>query len=172
MVFPWVFKQILKWQKRLFLLYVWIQLKINKCYICQNNTMCHKHKTLLGCLHITSLQANWKHPRYRLLWTHMEDIWHWCHCDPKLWTHSPCPLHFQFIYIMLMVCPCTISLPIIEKYPHDIGLLGLENIWQLPLHKPKSWWCGHPNQQLAQLSLFQLDCSTYFILRKKLESQK
>jgi len=41
----------------------------------QNNFMCHKHETMLGYPHTTRLpQANWRHPRHRLLQTHMEDI--------------------------------------------------------------------------------------------------
>ncbi len=99
---------------------------------------------------------------------HMEDMWHLCHCDTRLWTHSPYPLHFQFWHIMSMVCPCTISPLLIENYPHHIGLLpGLGNIWHLPSHRPKSWWCGHLIHELLWLSLLQLDYSTYFVFCKK-----
>jgi hypothetical protein len=141
--------------------------------LCQNNLVCHKHETLSRCLRTTSPQANWKHPRHRLLWTHMEDIWHWCHCDPKLWTHFPYPLHSQFWHIMSMVCPCTISLLIIEKYPHHIGiLLGLGNIWHLLPHRPKLQWCVCPIGQPICLFILQLDYLTYFVLWRKLESQK
>ncbi len=33
----------------------------------QNSPMRHKHETLLKCPHTTSPQANWRHPRHRLL---------------------------------------------------------------------------------------------------------
>ncbi len=46
--------------------------------------LCCKHEIMLGCLCTTSLQANWKHPKHRFLQTHMEDIRHQCHYDPRL----------------------------------------------------------------------------------------
>jgi hypothetical protein len=120
---------------------------------CVKILLCHKHETLSKCLHTTCLNANWRHLRHRFLQMHMEDIWHWYHCDPKLWTHSPYPLHSQFWHIMSMVCPCRISPLVIKKYPHHIGfLLGLGNIWHLSMHRPKSWWCCHPICELVQLT--------------------
>jgi len=40
------------------------------------------------------------------------------------------------------------------------------------VHSLKLQWCGHPIHKPTQLSLLQFDCLTYFVLRKKLESQK
>ncbi len=141
--------------------------------LCQNILVCHKHEILLGYFCTTSPQVNWRHLRHRLLRMCMEDIWHWCHCDCKLWTHFLCPLHYQFWHIMSMISPCTISPPIIEKFPHRIGLLpSLRIIWDLPLHRPQSQWCGRPICQPTWLSFLQFHCLTYFVLRRKLESQK
>jgi hypothetical protein len=39
-------------------------------------------------------------------------------------------------------------------------------------HSFKSQWCGRPIHEPTQLSLLQFDCLTYFVLGKKLESQK
>jgi hypothetical protein len=119
--------------------------------------VCHKHETLLGCPWTTSPQKKLIHLKYRLFWTHMEDIWHLCHCDPKLWTHYPCPLHSQFWHIMSIVCPCTTNALIIEKYSHHICFLfGLGNIWHVPLPSPKSGWCGHPFVSMFNYLSFNL----------------
>jgi hypothetical protein len=39
-------------------------------------------------------------------------------------------------------------------------------------HSLKSRWCGRPIHEPTQLSLLQFDCLTYFVLWKKMESQK
>jgi hypothetical protein len=105
--------------------------------------------------------------KHRLLRTHMEDIWHWCHYDPMLWIHSPCPWHYQFWHIMSMVCPYIISPWVMKKYPHHIGLFpGLGNIWHMPPHNLKLRWCDCPIHEHAQFSFLQLDCSTYFVVQK------
>jgi hypothetical protein len=124
------------WQSHLFFYNGFIK-KLTNVILCQNSPMCCKHEVLLGCSHTTSPQANLKHLKHKLLQTHMEDIWQSCHCDPKLWTHVPCPLHFQFSHTMSMGCPCTTIPLITEKCAHHIlPLLGLGNIWHMPLIVP------------------------------------
>ncbi len=88
--------------------------------------MCCKHEVSLGCLCLTRFQANLKHLKYRLLQMHMEDIWHSCYCDPKLWTFS---LSIIFSVTFLVLTYNVNAMFLYNKSSSDIEISYFSSSW-------------------------------------------
>jgi len=88
---------------------------------------------------MTNFQAYSWHPKYIDLQTCMGDIWHWHHCDPRLWTLAPCSRHIHS-WCRSWGCPYTTSPLITQQYPYEIFLFPhLTNIWYLLSYSPMPW---------------------------------
>jgi len=99
----------------------------------------YEHLLLIQYPCITNFQAYLWHPKYIGLQTCMGDIWHWHHCDPRLWTLAPCSWHIHS-WCRSWGCPYTTSPLVIQQYPYDIFFFPhLANIWHLLFHNPISW---------------------------------
>ncbi len=97
---------------------------------------------------------NLKHLKHILLQTCMEDIWCSYHYDPKLWT--PCSLSITFSVLTYKVNGMSFynkSFGNWEMSTWYLLLFSLGNIWYVPLHSPKSWYCDHPSVNVFKINV-------------------
>jgi len=108
---------------------------VSMVILCWSNHMCHKHEVPWGCPCTTNFQIYSWHSKYMCFQTCMGDIWHWHHCDPRLWTFALHPWHKRW-----WGYPC---ITIFQAYSWHLKYIGLQtcmgDIWHWHHCDPRLW---------------------------------